>query len=118
MPFFVFMGIFFWGAKVFFVSFRPPDNAFEVRVVGKQWMWKFQHPEGKREINKLHVPVGQPVRLLLTSEDVIHSIFVPAFRVKQDVLPGCYSDIWFEASRAGRVPFVLRGVLRHRSRAV
>lgn len=101
VPFFVFMGIFFWGANVFFVSFRPPDNAFEVRVVGKQWMWKFQHPEGKREINELHVPLGQPVRLVMISEDVIHSMFVPAFRVKHDVLPGYYSEVWFEASRLG-----------------
>lgn len=100
-PFVIFMLIFFWGAKVYFASYRPPDNAFEVRVVGKQWMWKFQHPDGKREINELHVPLGQPVRLVMISEDVIHSMYVPAFRVKHDVLPGSYSQLWFEASRLG-----------------
>lgn len=100
-PFFVFMLIFAWGAKLYFSSNRPPDNTLDVRVVGKQWMWKFQHPSGKREINELHVPIGQPVRLLMISEDVIHSMFVPAFRVKHDVLPGSYNQLWFEANRLG-----------------
>lgn len=100
-PFIVFMAIFFWGAYVFFASSRPPDNTLDVRVVGKQWMWKFQHPNGKREINDLHLPIGQPVRLIMISEDVIHSMFVPAFRVKHDVLPGAYSQLWFEANELG-----------------
>src|SRR5206468_3810612 len=72
-----------------------------IYVVGKQWMWKIQHPEGRREINELHVPVGYPVKLLMTSQDVIHSFFIPAFRVKQDVLPGRYTTEWFQATQAG-----------------
>ena len=95
------MIIFFWGAKLFFDVSRPPAGALEMDVVGKQWMWKFQHPEGRREINELHVPLGQPVRLRMISEDVIHSFFVPAFRVKQDVLPGMYTGTWFEANKVG-----------------
>ena len=70
-------------------------------MVGKQWMWKIQHPEGQREINELHVPVGRPVRLTMTSQDVIHSFYIPAFRIKQDVLPGRYTSIWFEPTEAG-----------------
>jgi cytochrome c oxidase subunit 2 len=93
--------MFAWGAKVFFDISRPPADAAEFFVVGKQWMWKIQHPEGRREINELHVPLGQPVKLTITSEDVIHSFFVPAFRVKADVLPGRYTTVWFEATRLG-----------------
>jgi cytochrome c oxidase subunit 2 len=74
----------------------------EIYVVGKQWMWKLQHQGGQREINQLHVPVGRPVKLILTSEDVIHSFFLPAFRLKQDALPGRYVTAWFEATRPGR----------------
>src|SRR5207244_4023542 len=70
--------------------------------VARQWMWKVQHPDGQREINELHIPVGQPVKLLMTSEDVIHSFYVPAFRVKQDVVPGRYTSMWFQATHAGR----------------
>lgn len=94
--------MFGWGAKVFFESSRPPADAMEILVVGKQWMWKLQHPNGKREINELHVPVGQPIQLTMTSEDVIHSFYIPAFRVKQDVLPGRYTKVWFEATQPGR----------------
>jgi cytochrome c oxidase subunit 2 len=93
---------FVWGAKVFFTLSRPPAGAAEFYVVGKQWMWKFQHPDGQREINQLHVPVGLPIKLTMTSEDVIHSFFVPAFRVKADALPGRYTTAWFEATRPGR----------------
>ena len=93
---------FFWGAKVYFSIYRPPANAIEYYAVGKQWMWKIQHPEGHREINELHVPIGVPIKLVLTSEDVIHSFFVPAFRVKSDVLPGRYTSIWFTATKPGR----------------
>jgi cytochrome c oxidase subunit 2 len=96
------MIMFFWGARVYFTLTRPPPGAEEVLAVGKQWMWKFQHADGRREINELHVPIGRPIRLLMSSEDVIHSFFVPAFRVKQDVLPGRYSTAWFEATRLGR----------------
>jgi cytochrome c oxidase subunit 2 len=100
-PLFIFMVFFGWGAVVYFNAFRAPDDAEVVYVVGKQWMWKLQHPEGQREINELHVPVGRPVKLLLTSEDVIHSFFVPAFRIHMDVLPGRYTTVWFTATRAG-----------------
>jgi cytochrome c oxidase subunit II len=93
--------MFVWGAKLFFNEYNPPANAMEIFVVGKQWMWKFQHPEGRAEINELHVPRGQPVKLTMISEDVIHDLFVPAFRVKKDVLPGRYTMVWFEATKTG-----------------
>ncbi len=93
---------FAWGAWLFFDMTQPPDNALPIYVVGKQWMWKVQHPDGQREINELHVPVGEPVKLTMISEDVIHSFYVPAFRIKQDVLPGRYSMIWFQATKPGR----------------
>lgn len=95
------MVMFFWGALVYFDITKPPANAIEITVVGKQWMWKLQHPEGRSEIDELHVPVGRPVKLTMTSEDVIHSFFVPAFRIKMDVLPGRYTTTWFQATRAG-----------------
>jgi cytochrome c oxidase subunit 2 len=94
--------LFGWGAKVFFHSTRPPADAMEILVTGKQWMWKLQHPQGKREINTLHIPAGRPIQLTMTSEDVIHSFFIPAFRVKQDVLPGRYTRLWFEATKPGK----------------
>ena len=95
------MVMFVWGAKVYFDAYRPPDDAATVYVVGKQWMWKFQHPEGQREINTLHVPVGRPIKLLMTSEDVIHSLFIPDFRIHMDVLPDRYTSVWFQATRPG-----------------
>ncbi len=94
--------LFGWGAKVYFHSTRPPADAMEILVTGKQWMWKLQHPQGRREINALHIPAGRPIQLTMTSEDVIHSFFIPAFRVKQDVLPGRYTRLWFEATKPGR----------------
>jgi cytochrome c oxidase subunit 2 len=94
--------IFVWGASVFFAMSSPPAETINVYVVGKQWMWKFQHLDGQREINELHVPVGRAVKLIMTSEDVIHDVFVPAFRVKADVLPGRYTNIWFQATKPGR----------------
>jgi cytochrome c oxidase subunit II len=100
-PLAIFLVIFAWGAIVYFSAYRAPDHATVVYVVGKQWMWKFQHPEGQREINELHVPLGQPCKLLLTSEDVIHSFFVPAFRIHMDVLPGRYTTVWFQPTEAG-----------------
>jgi cytochrome c oxidase subunit 2 len=102
IPFFIAMVIFVWGASVFYAMNRPPDETINVYVVGKQWMWKFQHLDGQREINELHVPVGRAVKLIMTSEDVIHDVFIPAFRVKADVLPGRYTNIWFQATRPGR----------------
>jgi len=101
IPFCLTMVIFFWSARVFVSLRTPPRNAIEMFVVGKQWMWKVQHLEGRREINELHVPTGQPIKLTLTSEDVIHSFYVPAFRIKQDAVPGRYTDEWFEATRPG-----------------
>lgn len=102
IPFLISMGIFVWSASLYFSMYRPPSEALEVYVVAKQWMWKFQHLDGQREINELHVPLGRKVKLTLTTEDVIHSFFVPAFRVKMDVVPGKYSTIWFEPTKAGR----------------
>ncbi|MDQ6625941.1 MAG: cytochrome c oxidase subunit II [Verrucomicrobiota bacterium] len=102
VPFFVFLGIFFWAAEVFFGMSRPPANATEIYVVGKQWMWKIQHPDGRREINELHIPVGQPVKLIMASEDVIHDLFIPDFRTKQDVVPGRYTTEWFTPTRPGK----------------
>ncbi|HTF37600.1 MAG TPA: cytochrome c oxidase subunit II [Blastocatellia bacterium] len=102
VPFVVAMGIFVWSAGIYYRMYRPPEEAIDVYVVAKQWMWKFQHLDGHREINVLHVPVGRKVKLTMTTEDVIHSFFVPAFRVKMDVVPGKYSTIWFEPTKAGR----------------
>lgn len=101
IPLFMAIGVFTLGADVFFRMRRAPADPLEIYVVGKQWMWKIQHAAGKREINELHVPVNQPVRLTMTSEDVIHDFFVPAFRVKQDVVPGRYTTLWFEATKVG-----------------
>jgi cytochrome c oxidase subunit 2 len=94
-------GVFVWASVLYIRIYSPPTDAMEVFVVGKQWMWKFQHQEGQKEINELHVPLGRPVRLLMTSQDVIHSFYVPAFRVKRDVIPGRYSTMWFQATRPG-----------------
>ena len=101
VPLFVFLFIFSWGAFVYFQERTPPRGASTVYVVAKQWMWKIQHEEGVREINQLHVPVGRDVKLLMTSQDVIHSFYVPAFRLKQDVLPGRYTTLWFKATKPG-----------------
>ncbi len=96
-------GAFLWAGTLYFdVKTPPPGTSLDLYGTGKQWMWKFQHPNGVREINTLHVPVGRTVRLTLTSEDAIHSFFVPAFRVKQDVLPGRYTHAWFTATLPGR----------------
>src|ERR1700682_3263692 len=94
--------MFFWGSSLYFRNSRPPTAALEVFVVGKQWMWHLQHAEGPREINELHVPVGRPIKLTMTSEDVIHDFFIPAFRVKKDVLTGRYTSLLFPASQVGR----------------
>jgi len=101
IPFLVFIAIFFWSATIYFKARTPPRDSTEVYVVAKQWMWKIEHAEGQREINELHVPVGRDVKLILTSQDVIHSFFVPAFRMKQDVLPGRYTIAWFRATKPG-----------------
>jgi len=102
IPFGLTMVMFSWGASIFFQESRPPANALQIYAVGKQWMWKLQHIEGQREINELHIPLGRPVRLTMTSEDVIHSFFVPAFRTKEDVVPGRYSTTWFQPTKPGK----------------
>jgi cytochrome c oxidase subunit 2 len=102
----LFLITFFWGAKLYSRLLTPPANAIEINLVAKQWVWTLQHPEGKREINELHVPRGVPVKLVMTSEDVIHSFYVPAFRIKQDVLPGRYLRTWFTATQTGKFRFL------------
>jgi cytochrome c oxidase subunit 2 len=97
--------MFVWSSSLYFRNSRPPMASTEIFVIGKQWMWHLQHPEGRREINELHVPVGVPVKLTMTSEDVIHDFSVPAFRIKKDVLPGRYSTIWFQATQTGTYHF-------------
>jgi cytochrome c oxidase subunit 2 len=93
--------MFAWGASLYFTESRPPGETLDIYVVGKQWMWKFQHMDGRREIDELHIPVGRAVRLTGTSEDVIHSFYVPAFRLKADMVPGRYRTIWFDATKVG-----------------
>ncbi|HZR65214.1 MAG TPA: cytochrome c oxidase subunit II [Terriglobales bacterium] len=100
-PFGVMLLMFAGGAVLYFAMRTPPRDASQVYVVAKQWMWKLQHMEGPREINQLHVPVGRDVELIMTSQDVIHSFFVPEFRIKQDVIPGRYTTLWFHATKTG-----------------
>lgn len=102
IPTIIFLGIFVWGAWVYFKMHRVPSNPIEVYATGRQWMWKFQHPTGQREINTLHVPVNRPVKITMASEDVIHSLWFPYFRVKMDVLPNRFRTMWFEATKVGR----------------
>src|SRR6202047_1514939 len=101
VPLLIMLAMFFWGARLFFVQHQAPPGAVEYWATGKQWMWKFEHPNGTREINHLHLPLGQTVKLTMTSEDVIHSFGVPAFRLKQDVNPGAYTRVWFRPNRVG-----------------
>jgi cytochrome c oxidase subunit II len=98
----IFVGLAAWGASIYVRLYNPPADALQIFVVGKQWMWKAQHPGGQREINELHVPAGQDVRLVMASQDVIHSFYIPALRIKQDVVPGRYETMWFRADRPGR----------------
>ena len=101
IPFAIFLSFFVWGAVIYFQERTPPQDATEIYTVAKQWMWKFEHAGGQREINELHVPVGRDVKMIMTSQDVIHSFYVPAFRIKQDVLPGRYTTAWFHATKPG-----------------
>jgi cytochrome c oxidase subunit 2 len=101
IPLLLFLGIYAWGAIDYMKLYQPPRDATPVFIVAKQWMWKAQHPNGRREVGELHLPLGRPVRMVMTSEDVIHSFFVPDFRIKQDVVPGRYTSISFTPSRAG-----------------
>ena len=105
LPFFFLLAMFGWGAVVYVNYRHAPPDALDIYVVGKQWMWKLQQPNGRREINELHVPVNRDIRLILSSEDVIHDFFVPAFRVKMDVVPGHYNTMWFRPTRVGRYHF-------------
>jgi cytochrome c oxidase subunit 2 len=102
VPFLFMLVMFAWGTKLYFENYTPPKDTLDVYVVGKQWMWKIQYPDGQREINELHVPTGRPVKLVLASEDVIHSFYIPSFRLKHDVVPGSYQTYWFEATQPGR----------------
>lgn len=101
IPFIIAMGIFVYATVVYFDIVRPPAETLEIYSTGKRWMWRFQHIDGKAEINELHVPKGRPVRVTFTSEDVLHSLYFPAFRVKADAIPGRYSSVWFEATQTG-----------------
>lgn len=101
IPFIISMVIFAWATIVFFHLVRAPEQTLEIYSTGKRWMWRFQHLDGASEINTLHVPLGRPVKVIFTSEDVLHSLFIPAFRVKADAIPGRYSSIWFTATKAG-----------------
>ena len=101
LPLVLIVVMFIWGTRLYMQNRQPPPDAENIYVVGKQWMWTIEHAEGRREINQLHVPAGKPIRLILASQDVIHDFFIPAFRVKQDVVPGRYSDLWFQATETG-----------------
>jgi cytochrome c oxidase subunit 2 len=101
IPFVALLVFYVWSTRLYFQQHHPPSNALEIQVVAKQWMWKFQHPGGQREINELHVPIGRPILLTLASQDVIHDLYVPALRLKQDVVPGRYTSLWFNADTVG-----------------
>jgi cytochrome c oxidase subunit II len=101
IPLGLFLIMFVWGALLYFRIYTPPANAMNIYVVGKQWMWKAEHPGGQHEINSLHIPINQPVQLTIISQDVFHSFSIPAFRVKREAIPGRYSTMWFEANQVG-----------------
>jgi len=103
-PLLIFFGVFGWAARDYVTMADPPADALPISVVARQWMWKLQHRNGRREINELHVPLGEPVVVTMTSQDVIHSFFIPAFRLKQDVVPGRYTRLWFTATQLGEFP--------------
>jgi cytochrome c oxidase subunit 2 len=100
-PFVISLGVFYWAGSLYFTDHSPPPNTIDIYVVGKQWMWKVEHTNGIREIDEVHVPTGRPVRLIMTSQDVIHSFYVPAFRIKQDVIPGRTTELWFQPTLPG-----------------
>ena len=101
IPFIIAMGIFAYSTSVFFQLVRPPAETLEIYSTGKRWMWRFQHTDGTREINALHVPLGRPVKVTFTSEDVLHDLYFPSFRIKADAIPGRYSSVWFEPNKVG-----------------
>ncbi len=101
IPLALFLVVFVWGALLYFRIYTPPANSMNIYIVGKQWMWKAEHPGGQHEINALHVPTGRAVQLTMISQDVFHSFSIPDFRVKREVIPGRYSTVWFEATAPG-----------------
>ena len=101
IPLAIFLVTFVWGALLYFRIYDPPTNAMNIYIVGKQWMWKAEHPGGQHEINALHVPTGKPIQLTMISQDVFHSFSIPDFRIKREVIPGRYSTVWFEATQVG-----------------
>ena len=101
IPLFIVIGIFFWGFHGFMRAQIAPANSIEIQVRAKKWVWEFEYPDGMRSLNSFHVPVNRPVRLVMNSEDVIHSFFVPTFRVKMDVLPRRYTELWFHPTQVG-----------------
>ena len=113
IPLGLFLIMFVWGSLIYFRVYTPPANAMNIYVVGKQWMWKAEHPGGQHEIDALHIPVNKPIQLTLISQDVFHSFSIPAFRVKREAIPGRYTNVWFEATRGGDLPSFLHPVLRH-----
>ena len=96
--------IFAWGAVIYYDYRNIPENTLDINVMGKQWMWKIQHPNGRREVNELHIPVNKAIKVTMTSQDVLHDFYIPAFRVKQDALPAKYTDMWFESTKIGKYP--------------
>ena len=108
-----FLVLFVWGASIYIWLFKTPPGDIEIYVVGKQWMWNFQHPGGQREIDALHVPIDKTIRLVMGSQDVIHSFFVPAFRIKHDIVPGTYQTIWFKAIKLGHLLYRMHSILRY-----
>ncbi len=113
IPLALFMVCFVWGALLYFRIYNPPTNAMNIYIVGKQWMWKAEHPGGQHEINALHIPVGRNVQLTMISQDVFHSFSIPAFRVKREVIPGPILDGLVPRNSAGHLSPVLHAVLRH-----
>ena len=101
IPTIIAMFMFGWGASVYYHLRKPPAEALQIYAVGKQWMWKFQHMEGQREINELHIPAGRPIKVTISSEDVLHSLYFPSFRTKMDAIPGRYTELWFQADKPG-----------------
>src|SRR5205085_1468498 len=102
IPTVLLMVIFGWGYSLYHQMVTPPQDAYEVRVIGKQWLWTFLYDHGKSTVGELYVPINRPVKLVMTSDDVLHSFFVPNFRIKQDVVPGMYTTVWFEAKVPGK----------------
>ena len=102
IPLGIFLVFFVWGALLYFRVYNPPPNSMNVYVVGKQWMWKVEHPGGQHEIDALHIPVGRPIQVTLISQDVFHSFSIPAFRVKREAIPGRYTTVYFQAKTPGK----------------